>query len=135
MSIEIEGITLVGATIEADFTAIVSNDDRRDNKIQGALETSQFPTATFVLTEPADFGTIPDGAESVSVTATGDLTVHGITNSIEMPLEARLVDGVIVVIGSTEIVFADYDVEAPSAVIVLSVEDRGQIELQLFFTR
>ena len=134
-TIEIEGTTLVGATIEADFTAIVSNDDRRDNKIQGALETSQFPTATFVLTEPADFGTIPGEGESVSVTARGDLTVHGITNSIEMPLEARLVDGVIVVIGSTEIVFADYDVEAPSAVIVLSVEDRGQIELQLFFTR
>ena len=134
-SIEIEGTALVDATIEADFTAIVSNDDRRDNKIQGALETSQFPTATFVLTEPADFGTIPGEGESVSVTAKGDLTVHGITNSIEMPLEARLVDGVIVVIGSTEIVFADYDVEAPSAVIVLSVEDRGQIELQLFFTR
>ncbi len=134
-TIEIEGTTLVGATIEADFTAIVSNDDRRDNKIQGALETSQFPAATFVLTEPADFGTIPGEGESVSVTAKGDLTVHGITNSIEMPLEARLVDGVIVVIGSTEIVFADYDVAAPSAVIVLSVEDRGQIEMQLFFTR
>jgi polyisoprenoid-binding protein YceI len=134
-TIEIEGTTLVNATIEADFTAIVSNDDRRDNKIQGALETSQFPTATFVLTEPADFGTIPGEGQSVSVAARGDLTVHGITNSIEMPLQARLVDGVIVVIGSTEIVFADYDVEAPSAVIVLSVEDRGQIELQLFFTR
>ena len=49
--------------------------------------------------------------------------------------EHTMVDGVIVVVGSTEIVFADYDVEAPSAVIVLSVEDRGQVELQLFFTR
>lgn len=134
-TIEIEGTMLVSATIEADFTAIVSNDDRRDNKIQGALQTSQFPTATFVLTEPADFGAVPGNGEKVSVTAQGDLTVHGITNSIEMPLEAQLIDDVIVVIGSTEIVFADYDVEAPSAVIVLSVEDRGQMELQLFFTR
>jgi polyisoprenoid-binding protein YceI len=134
-TIEIEGTTLVSATIEADFTAIVSNDDRRDNKIQGALETDQFPTATFVLSEPADFGAIPGGDASVSVTAKGDLTVHGITNSIEIPLQAQLIDDVIVVIGSTEIVFADYDVEAPTAVIVLSVEDRGQIELQLFFTR
>jgi hypothetical protein len=63
------------------------------------------------------------------------LTVHGISNTIEMPLQAQLIDDVVVVVGSTEIVFADYDVEAPSAVIVLSVEDRGQIELQLFFTR
>jgi polyisoprenoid-binding protein YceI len=134
-TIEIEGTMLLSATIEADFTAIVSNDDRRDNKIQGALETSQYPTATFVLTQPVDLGTIPASGEAISVSATGDLTVHGITNAIEMPLQAQLIDDVIVVVGSTEIVFADYDVEAPSAVIVLSVEDRGQVELQLFFTR
>ncbi len=134
-TIEIEGTTLVSAVVEADFTAIVSNDDRRDNKIQGALETGQFPTATFVLTEPADLGTIPASGESISVTVKGDLTVHGVTNAIEMPLQAQLIDDVIVVVGSTEIVFADYDVEAPTAVIVLSVEDRGQMELQLFFTR
>jgi polyisoprenoid-binding protein YceI len=134
-TIEIEGTTLVAASIEADFTTIVSNDDRRDNKIQGALETNQFPTATFVLTEPAELGTIPGNGESASVTARGDLTVHGITNSIEISLQAQLVDGVIVVVGSTDITFADYDVTAPSAVIVLSVEDHGQLELQLFFTR
>lgn len=134
-TIEIEGTTLVSASIEADFTAIVSNDDRRDNKIQGALETNQFPTATFVLTEPVDLGKIPEKGASVSVTAKGDLTVHGITNSIEIPLQAQVVDGVIVVVGSTDLTFANYGVAAPSAVIVLSVEDHGQLELQLFFTR
>jgi MinD superfamily P-loop ATPase len=63
------------------------------------------------------------------------LTVHGVTNTVQIPLEAQLVNDVIVVVGSTDIVFADYDVEAPSAVIVLSVEDQGTVELQLFFTR
>ncbi len=134
-TIEIEGTTLVSAFIEADFTAIVSNDSRRDSRIQAALDTDEFPTATFALTEPVDFETVPASGESISVTAFGDLTVHGVTNPVEMPLEAQLVDDVIVVVGSSEIVFADYDVEPPSAVIVLSVEDRGQIELQLFFTR
>jgi polyisoprenoid-binding protein YceI len=134
-SLEIEGTTLVAASVEADFTTIVSNDSRRDNRIQGALETSEFPTASFVLTEPVDFGSIPASGESIAVTARGDLTVHGVTNAIEMPLEAQLIDDVIVVVGSTEVVFADYGVEVPSAVIVVSAEDRGPIELQLFFTR
>ena len=134
-SIEIEGTTLVGGSFEADFTAIVSNDSRRDNKIKGALDTSQFPTGMFVLTEPVDFGAIPAEGETLAVTATGDLTVHGTTNTIQIPLEARLVNDVIVVVGSVDIVFADYGVEVPSAVIVLSVEDHGPIELQLFFTR
>jgi polyisoprenoid-binding protein YceI len=134
-SLEIEGTTLVAASIQADFTTIVSNDSRRDNRIQSALETSEFPTASFVLTEPVDFGSIPAEGESIAVTARGDLTVHGVTNPIEIPLGARLIEDVIVVVGSTEVVFADFGVEVPSAVIVVSAEDRGPIELQLFFTR
>ena len=37
--------------------------------------------------------------------------------------------------GSTPIVFADYDIEKPTSVAVLSVEDHGEMELQLFFTK
>ena len=41
----------------------------------------------------------------------------------------------VVVVGSTEVVFADYDVEVPSAVIVVSAEDHGVVEFQLLFVR
>jgi polyisoprenoid-binding protein YceI len=69
------------------------------------------------------------------VTAVGEMTIHGITNPLEMPLEAQLVDDLIVVVGSTEIVFTDYDVTVPSAPVVLSADDRGPLELQLLFAR
>ena len=39
------------------------------------------------------------------------------------------------VVGSLPIEFADYDIEAPSAMSVVSVEERGIIELQLIFQR
>ncbi len=67
--------------------------------------------------------------------AAGDLTVKGITNRVAIELEAQLVDDVIVVVGQIPVVFADFDVVVPSAPIVLSAEDNGIIELQLFFTR
>ncbi|MCY3632325.1 MAG: hypothetical protein OXH29_06600 [bacterium] len=38
-------------------------------------------------------------------------------------------------VGATEVVFADYDVSVPEVPIVLSAEDHGTVELQLFFTR
>ena len=44
-------------------------------------------------------------------------------------------DGSILVVGSLDIVFADYGVEAPSAQIVVSVEDQGTLELQLWLTK
>jgi hypothetical protein len=34
-----------------------------------------------------------------------------------------------------DITFADFDIARPSSAVVLSVEDRGQMEVQLFFTK
>jgi polyisoprenoid-binding protein YceI len=65
----------------------------------------------------------------------GDLTIHGVTQSIVFPLEARLVGDTIVVVGSTAVTFSDFGVTMPSAPIVVSVEDNGILELQLFFSR
>ena len=115
--------------------SITTNDSRRDDNVRRALDTDEIPTATFVLTLPIELGDAAASGEPVAVTAIGDLTIHGTTKAVEIPLEAQLVDGVVVVVGSLDIVFADYGVSVPDAPIVVSAEDHGVIELQLFFTR
>lgn len=129
--ITIEGTTLTEASFEVDMTTIETNDSRRDDKVQGALDTDEFPTATFVLDQPVELGDAAAMGGPVTVQAPGTLTVHGVSRSVTIPLEAELVGDTIVVVGSVEIVFADYGVTAPSAPIVLSVEDRGVLEMQL----
>ena len=76
---------------------------------------------------------MPAEGEQISVTAVGDFTLHGVTRRVEIPLEGQLTDGLVVVVGSLEIEFADYDIVAPTAPIVVSVEDRGIMEFQLVF--
>lgn len=134
-NITIEGTTLSTASFEADLTAVTTNQSRRDSRVQSALETSQFPVATFTLAEPVDLGAAAEAGEPVSVTATGELTIHGVTQTVDIPLEAQLVDGTIVVVGSMPIVFADYDVQVPSAPVVVSASDNGILEVQLLFTQ
>jgi hypothetical protein len=58
-----------------------------------------------------------------------------VTHEVPVNLEARLVNGVIVVVGSMPFTFADYGMSAPRAPTVLSVSDGGTIEFQLFFTK
>ena len=72
---------------------------------------------------------------TTTVEATGDLTIHGVTTSVTLPLEAQLVDGTIVVVGSLDVALSTYGVEAPTAPIVVSVSDQATIEFQLFFTQ
>ncbi len=134
-TIDLSGASITDAVVEADLTAIVTNADRRNRAVQRALNTSSFPTATFTLTGPIDLGSVPVEGEPVSVTANGDLTINGVTRPLAMPLDAQLIDDLIVVVGSADITFSDWNVSVPSAPVVVSAEDHGILELQLFFGR
>lgn len=135
-SIEIDGTTLVSAEIVADMTAIVTNDSRRDSVVQRTLDTGEFPTATFVLSGPVELGAGAATGSPVAVEAPGTLTIHGVSREVVIPIEAQLVNGDrIALVGSIPIVFADYDVDTPSAAIVVSLQDDGIMEFQLLMTR
>ena len=135
-SLTIAGSQVPAVTVEADLTALTSNDGNRDRQLgnQG-IQTNQFPTATFKLTSPLDLGSVPTDGKQVSVTAKGELTLHGVTKAVDMPLTATLSGSVIVVRGSLPITFADYGVQKPNSFKVLSIDDHGTMELQLFFTK
>ena len=135
-SLTIDGTTITAADFAADLSTLESDDDRRDGQLrQQALETGQFPEATFVLTQPIELDSVPAEGEDIDLTATGDLTLHGVTNRVEIPLRARLDGDVIVVVGSLPIQFADYDIAQPQSMMVLSVEDHGVMELRLLLSR
>ena len=78
---------------------------------------------------------MPADGQTISVTATGELTLHGVTKTVQVPIEARLSGDVVTVAGSIAIAFADYGIDPPSSFIVLSVEDHGTMEFQLHFRK
>lgn len=131
----IEGTTLTAATIEADLTQMVSDIPRREGAMRRAMGVDANPTGTFTLIEPVDVGAVPAEGEVLTATAVGELTVNGVTNAVEVPLEVTAADGDLLVVGSMPVVFADHDVTAPQAGPVVSIEQEGTVELQLWFTR
>jgi polyisoprenoid-binding protein YceI len=132
----ITGTTVPNASFEVDMTTLTTDDGRRDNAIRTqAIETARFPKATFVLTQPIALGSLPADGQQIEVDAVGSLTLHGVTKTVTFPLQAQRKDDVIAVVGSLEVPFSDYSISQPRAASVLSVEDKGTIELQLFFTR
>ena len=130
-SAEIDGTTLVAAEMVADLTGLRTDRPMRDSRVQDALNTGAQPEATFVLSGPVDLG---EGRQ-VQVPAPGSLTINGVTNTVTVDLAAELVGRILAVVGTIDVVFADYDVEAPTAPVVVSVEDHGIVEVQLFLTR
>ncbi|MDE0066127.1 MAG: YceI family protein [Acidimicrobiaceae bacterium] len=132
-SLTIEDGALVEAEITVDMTTIVSNDARREHAIVNALDSRNFPTALFTLTEPVplDVETLESGS-TLTADVVGDLTVKGTTNQVTFSLQATIAEaGIGLIIGSTEIIWQDFGVTPPRAPIVVSVEDRGIVEFQL----
>ena len=89
------------AELTVDTTSITSDKTQRDNRLRSeGLQTDQFPTATFMITQPVDIPAAAIERHGADVTLVGDLTLHGVTKSVEIPAQARLVDGQIQVAGS-----------------------------------
>jgi polyisoprenoid-binding protein YceI len=133
-SIELSSTALVAATVEVTMSTLRTDNSFRDGRIYGALNTSEFPKAIFTLAEPVELPAGMADGEAFSGSAHGDLTIKGVTNRATFDLQAQLVGDIIVAVGSSDVVFSDYGVTAPTAPIVVSVEDHGIMEFQLIFT-
>ena len=98
-TLAVAGNQLVGGTIIIDMNSI-SNEDIEDEGKRGYLEghlksdafffVDNFPTAVFEIVEVREEST--DAAPSVVV---GNLTIRGITNSIEFPADVTVEEGIV----------------------------------------
>ncbi len=135
-SLKVGGTTVSDISITANLAALHSDKDFRDRALQSrGLETDRFPTATFVASGPATLPAQPKQGSTVSVEVPGDLTLHGATRSVTLPVEARWDGTSIQIVGDLPIVLADYGISAPSGGPIASIEDHGSLEFKVFFTK
>jgi polyisoprenoid-binding protein YceI len=128
---------LTDGSIEVDTTTITSDEGRRDNRLRSeGLETDAFPTATFTITAPVEIPASALAGEATDLTLVGDLTLHGVTKSVEIPAQASLADGRIQVAGSLTFPLGDYDISAPNiGGFIVSIADEGTLEFLVVFEK
>jgi polyisoprenoid-binding protein YceI len=129
-------LTVTSASFEADLTQLTSDDGRRDNRIKSiGLESDRFPTATFVLAEAVDVPVEALAGTTVTVTLTGDLTIHGVTKRVSIPGQARLNGDRIEIVGALTFPFADFGMTPPDVGGFVQVEDDATLEVLVSLAR
>jgi polyisoprenoid-binding protein YceI len=128
--------SVTAVDVEVDLTTLDSDSDRRDGALRSrGLESDRFPTATFSLTEPVALpARLTDGGPA-TLTATGELTIHGVTDEAAIELQAELQGDAAVVVGSAPIALDDFGIDPPTGFSVLSISGDGTFEFQLFFSK
>lgn len=125
-------LTTVAVTVDA--ASIATDEAARDAFFRRALNTSEFPDATFTLTEPVDVSAIGQRDEVLTVSATGTLTFHGVTRPVMVEVEAQRTPTGVEVVGRIPVTLADFDLTAPDLGWVV-VEPMGTVEARLLLGR
>jgi polyisoprenoid-binding protein YceI len=134
MTVAADQVTAVD--VEVDLTTLESDSGTRDGALRSrGLETEQFPTATFSLTAPIALPAGVTDGQRVSTQAAGDLTIHGVTKPVTLTVEAEVSGGRAAVVGQAPVALTDFGIEPPTGFSVLSINDQGTFEFQIFFTR
>ena len=134
-SLTIQDTTLLSTVFEIDVASIKSDSSKRDSQFSGnIMDTATYPTATFRLLTPIELGSIPADGQSITATAQGELTMHGVTQQVSFDVTAKIANGIIGVLGSIDITFADYGIANPSNAFV-TTGDTGLLEFVLAFQK
>ena len=128
---------MTAATIGVDTTTIASDRSQRDNRMRNeGLQTDSFPTASFTLTAPVDVPAEALTGAVVDVTLHGDLTLHGVTKTVDIPAKAQVSNGQIQIQGSITFPLSDYSITAPNiGGFIVSIADEGTLEFLVTFAK
>lgn len=130
------GSVVSAATFTVDVSTLTSDRSMRDQRIHSiGLQSDRYPTATFKLTSPITVPASASNGQPFQVPAQGDLTIHGTTQSVTIPMTAKLSGSQIEVAGSITFPFSQFGMTPPSIGGFVSVQNNATMEFQLFFQR
>jgi polyisoprenoid-binding protein YceI len=124
------------ASLTVDVNTLTSDRAMRDQRIHFmGLQSDQYPKATFVLSSPIQLPSSAASGQTVTVSAAGQLTIHGVTRAVTIPLQARLTGSQIQVAGSITFPFSEFGMTPPSIAGFVSVENNATMEFAINFAR
>ena len=131
-----EGYTISDLKVEANLQTLESDESRRDAKVKTmGLQTDQYPTGTFVSPEPVFVPAAAIAGNETKMDLQGDLTLHGVTRRVTIPVQAKVVGSEIEVVGSLTFPMSDYSIEPPSIPPFVQVEPQGTMEFKVRLTK
>ena len=127
--------TAIAPTGTSQFTVdlrnLTSDKPMRDRRVQEALATSRFPTATFTISTVTGYdSSIADGEEQ-SLQLTGTLDLHGIQRDVTWDVKARREGNIVSALATLVVPFDDFDITPPTFAQLVSISDEATLQVQL----
>jgi polyisoprenoid-binding protein YceI len=134
-TIVISSDSVAAATLRVDLAAIKVG-GKPQPQFAASLATHRYPIATFTLTRPTALPSAFVHGRTVTLSAIGELTMHGSTRSVTVTLTARRDGPALQAAGSIPITFAPWHIAQPTGFGFLgSLASRGTAEFLVVLHR
>lgn len=125
--------------ITVDLRTLTSDQEMRDGYIRrNTLDTEKFPMLEFVPKVAQGLtGALPSPAQpqAIGFQLVGDMTLRGVTKPVTWNVAGTLRGETVAGRATTTIAFADFNLPKPSVPLLLSADDKIQLEVEFRCTR
>jgi polyisoprenoid-binding protein YceI len=129
-------ITIAAASFDVAVNTLKSDRSMRDEKIHEiGLESSRYPTATFVLSSPVTLAESAVKGHVTRTSVTGLFTIHGTSKTETLPVEFILSGSTLEAAGSLTFPWSEFGMSAPSIGGFVNVTEKATMEFDLHLQR
>jgi polyisoprenoid-binding protein YceI len=125
-------VVVTAAAFTIAVSTLTSDRARRDQRIHSiGLESDQYPTATFKLTNPITLPAAATTGKVIEIPATGAFTIHGTTKTETVGLQLSLTTAALQAVGSLTFPWSEFGMTAPSVGGFVNVTAKATMEFDL----
>jgi polyisoprenoid-binding protein YceI len=129
-------VTISAASFDVAVNTLTSDRSQRDEKIHEiGLESSRYPTATFVLSAPLRVSASALTGKVAHVSVTGIFNIHGTSRRETLPVEMSLSGSTFQAVGSLTFPWSEFAMSAPSIGGFVNVSETATMEFDLHLQR
>jgi polyisoprenoid-binding protein YceI len=129
-------VTVTAASFVINVYSLKSDEYLRDEHIHTiGIQSATYPNASFKLTRPLGLARSALSGGVVDVKVAGDVTMHGTTKLLTIPVEMTLSSSKIQAVGSYTFPWSLFNMQAPSVGGFVNVENKATMEFKLELTR
>ena len=119
------------SSVTVQLRNLTSDKSMRDQRVQQALETSRYPTATFTITTASGYNPAIAEGQAQTLQLSGNLQLHGVTKPVTWEVKAFRQGNVISSLATATVKFSDFNITPPTFQGLLSISDQATLQVQL----
>lgn len=129
-------LAITGASFKVAVDTLKSDRSMRDEKIHEiGLESSRYPTATFVQSTPVTLSASALQGKVAHVSVTGTFNIHGSSKTETLPVELTLSGATFEAAGALTFPWSEFGMTAPSIGGFVNVTEHATMEFDLRLRR